>query len=98
MDIVLGDDQASLFVKVNAEVLHAIRVQATSKYVPMLKLAEQLGVARTYFYRMFQDGKIRIEYLIHLQTILGLEFITQADIDYGLELIKQAAAQRYVLH
>lgn len=98
MEIVLGDDQASLYAVVDDTIIHAVRVNAVDQCIHMKELAEQLGIARPYLHRMFKLGKVRIEYLIHLQNILGLEFITQADIDYGLELIKQAAAKRYVLH
>lgn len=97
MEIVLGDDQASLYALVDSKILHTVKVNACDQCKHINEITKEMGIARPYLYRMFQAGKMRIEYLIHLQNILGLEFITQADIDFGLELINQAAAKRYVL-
>jgi hypothetical protein len=94
MIIELGDDGASLFALIDEDVYYLIK----ASHVPFTKLAKALGLSRPYFHRLFTDNRMRLEYLIELQNILGLEIVTQAHIDGGIMLINDAAEERYVLH
>jgi len=98
MEIVLGSDGASLFALIDDDLLHTVKVTAQEMGISMGDVAKELGVNRTYFYSMFDDKRVRVEYIIQLQSFLNLEIITEVDINKGISKITAYARQRYVLN
>jgi predicted transcriptional regulator len=97
MEIVLGSDGASLFALIDDDLLRIVKAAAREKDISMGNVAKELDVNRTYFYSMFDDKRVRVEYIIQLQNLLDLEIITDADINRGIGKITAYARKRYVL-
>lgn len=56
-----------------------ILANAKLRGITITKLAQQLGIARTYFYRSFNSG-FEISKFLKLQSILDLEIVDSSDV------------------
>ena len=74
------DDRKLLFSAVNAH--------AKKEGIPISKIAEDIGVGRTYLYSLLDSDQIELDRLIRLQDYLGIEILLESTVESYLNHLK----------
>lgn len=96
---VFAINPASLIPSVLFDYHDIATILSTAKYkgITVTSIAEELGLARSYFYRVFSPGLVDLRYAIQVQRILDLELIAAEDITRCLHLIHSEASTLFSL-
>ena len=66
----------------------AVNAHAKKEGIPISKIAEDIGVGRTYLYSLLESDQIELDRLIRLQDYLGIEILLDSTVESYLNHLK----------
>ena len=66
----------------------AVNAHAKKEDIPISKIAEDIGVGRTYLYSLLDSDQIELDRLIRLQDYLGIEILLESTVESYLNHLK----------
>ena len=66
----------------------AVNAHAKKEGIPISKIAEEIGVGRTYLYSLLESDQIELDRLIRLQDYLGIEILLDSTVESYLNHLK----------
>ncbi len=84
-----GDAAVALLDDYDRELLFsAVNAHAKKEGIPISKIAEDIGVGRTYLYSLLDSDQIELDRLIRLQDYLGIEILSESTVESYLNHLK----------